>query len=72
MERIGERIRKTRKEKGLTVLQLSQKAYCGERALINIESGETHPHPDDIRWVSKALRVSEEELTKGTDWEVKA
>lgn len=72
MEQIGQRIRKVRKRRGLSQLQLSQKAYCGERALVNVESGKTYPRPDDIRWISKALRVSEEELTKGTDWEVKA
>lgn len=59
---IGERIRKARKQKGLTQPQLGDKVNVSSQVVSNWERGYTTPDSDDITRVAKVLGISTDYL----------
>ncbi len=56
-ERIGRRIRATRKQKGLTQAQLAELIDRTEDAVSNLETGRNYPHVTTLERISKKLSV---------------
>ena len=68
MSELGLKINQTRKQKGISQEKLSEDANINLRTLQRIESGETCPHGDTLKRISKALEIPLEELiTYGLD-----
>ena len=66
MEKLGERIKKLRLEKGI-----KQSALGNQSAISSIERGlgnYKNPTAEILRTIAESLEMSFDELTKGTDW----
>lgn len=64
MEKLGERIKKLRIEKGI-----KQSALGNQSAISSIErSNYENPTAEILRTIAENLEISFDELTKGTDW----
>lgn len=61
-ETFGERLRKVRKEKGLTQLQLSEKAGVQQALICYYEKNKFAPTLTTFEWLCDALGVSATEL----------
>lgn len=59
---IGEKIRRLRKERGLTQSDLADRSGISFRAIQNLESGNRTPRADTIEMISQALGVPPGEL----------
>lgn len=63
---MGERIRLLRKQKGITQIQLSEKAGIGVASLIRYEKGERTPNLEILRKLADALEVPIAYLISGS------
>src|SRR5947209_6888348 len=59
---LGRRVRKLRKQKGLTQKELATKAGLAERTIQWLEAGKTEPQPANLRSLAEALGVEVAEL----------
>ena len=57
------RIRKVRREKGISLVKLAQNAKVSKLTIINIEAARTNPRPETLEKLAKALGVSIDILT---------
>ena len=64
---IGENIRKIRKEKGLTLEELSEKAHIPVISIGRYERGERNPSINTLIDISKALDVTYTDLIEGRE-----
>ena len=55
---IGEKIKKIRKESGLTQKQLAQKLGVSQAAIVQFESEKSNPKIDTLKKIADALNVS--------------
>lgn len=58
----GEILKKLRKERQLTQIELAKISGIGQQTISNIESGRNEPSADSIRLLAVALQVSTSEL----------
>ena len=56
--KLGENILKLRKQQGLSQEQLSEKINVTRQTISNWELGETSPNPEQLKLLSKVLKVS--------------
>ena len=61
---IGEKINELRKEKNMTLLELSKKSGISSATLTNWKLGKTQPQPVDLKKVADALDVDLQELKR--------
>lgn len=61
---IGEEIKKLRKSKGLTLIQLKEITGVSQPLLSQIETGTRNPTPETISKISKGLGISKLYLYK--------
>lgn len=61
-KKLGERIKKLRKEKGLTQEKLAELAKVDPKSIIEIENGKRNPTLRTLNKVSLALKVPLENL----------
>ncbi len=66
-----EEIRHSRKEKGLTQLQLAKISGLSRSSIINFENGYRDPRVKDLRKIAKALDIPIEQLLSGDRQEKK-
>ena len=59
---LGENILKLRKKNGLSQEQLGEKVNVTRQTISNWELNETSPNPEQLKLLSKALKVSIDEL----------
>lgn len=59
---LGENILKLRKKLGLSQEQLGEKVGVTRQTISNWELNETSPNPEQLKLLSKALKVSIDEL----------
>lgn len=59
---LGENILNLRKKNGLSQEQLGEKANVTRQTISNWELNETTPNPEQLKLLSKALKVSIDEL----------
>lgn len=59
---LGQNILKLRKENGLSQEQLGEKTNVTRQTISNWELDETSPNPEQLKLLSKALKVSIDEL----------
>lgn len=59
---LGQKILKLRKKKGLSQEQLGEKTNVTRQTISNWELDETSPNPEQLKLLSKALKVSIDEL----------
>lgn len=57
-KRIGKRLKRIRLEKGLTQVELAQKANMNANYYAKIERGEIKPAPEIYEKIAKALKVT--------------
>lgn len=62
IENFNDRLKKCRKEKGLTQAKLAGKAGMGVATIIRYEKGERVPNLDVINQIAKALEIPIDEL----------
>jgi len=60
----GERLRRTRKERLLTQVELSKMTGVAQDSISALETGKREAHPGTIRKLAKALGVEPTELLK--------
>lgn len=60
--KLGENILKLRKQKGLSQEQLGEKINVTRQTISNWELNETTPNPEQLKLLSKTLKVSIDEL----------
>ena len=60
--KLGENIFKLRKKSGLSQEQLGEKINVTRQTISNWELGETQPNPEQLKLLSKELKVSIDEL----------
>ncbi len=60
--KLGENILKLRKQQGLSQEQLGEKINVTRQTISNWELDETSPNPEQLKLLSKALKVSIDEL----------
>lgn len=65
---IGEKIRKLRKEKKLTIVELADITKLSKTTISDTETGKTNPSNDTILKIAKALNIDIEDLCKGTGY----
>lgn len=63
---IGERIRRLRKEKGLTLSQMSSLCKCSSSLLSQIETGNVNPSLSTMKSIGDALGISLAQLVPDT------
>ena len=63
-------LRQVRMSKGVSLVKLAQAARVSKLTIINMEAGRTHPRPDTIRKIARALRVRPEEVAPETAPEI--
>ncbi len=63
-KKLGENIRRIRKEKPMTQIELCRKLGLDRAYISNIENGKKNPTLTTIEKIAKALTVSIEELMK--------
>lgn len=64
----GEKLRKYRKEKGLTQAELARKAGLGLKTISNYESGSTYPQNREVyKTLARILEVDSDELHNEND-----
>ena len=63
-KKLGENIRRIRKEKGMTQIELCQKLEVDRAYMSNVENGNKNPTLATIEKIAKALSVSLNELIK--------
>ena len=61
---IGEKINELRKEKNMTLLELSKKSGISSATLTNWKLGKTQPQPVALKKVADALDVDLQELKR--------
>lgn len=61
---LGENILKLRKKLGLSQEQLGEKVGVTRQTISNWELNETSPNPEQLKLLSKALKVSIDRTTK--------
>lgn len=61
-EELGEKIKKARKEKGLTQEQLAELAHIDPKTLIKIEGGKRNPTLKTLNKIAIALKVPLQDL----------
>ena len=61
-KRVGEKIRKIRKQKGLTQEQLAELAKIEPRSIVDIEGGKRNPTLKTLNKIVKALETKLAEL----------
>ena len=59
---LGERILKLRKQNGLSQEQLGEQINVTRQTISNWELGETAPNPEQLKLLSKVLKISVDEL----------
>ena len=59
---LGNKILELRKKKGLSQEQLGEKVDVTRQTISNWELGETSPNPEQLKFLSKALDISIDEL----------
>ena len=59
---IGEKIRRVRKQKGLTQEQLAEMIDISSRNLSNIELGNSFPKPETLEKFLKSMKISTQTL----------
>ena len=59
---LGSRLRRRRKELGLSVVQLANRACCTTKSVFNWEQGSHAPHVGKAIAIAKVLKISVEEL----------
>lgn len=64
---IGDKIRRFRKERGLTQSDLADRSGVSFRAIQNIEAGERTPRSDTVEMIAQALGVQPGELLSSTE-----
>ena len=62
IENFNERLKKCRKEKGLTQTKIAEKAGMGVATIIRYEKGERVPNLDVINQIAEALELPIDEL----------
>jgi transcriptional regulator with XRE-family HTH domain len=62
-ERIGQRIAEARKARGLTQLQLAQRAPCSKSLIAQVERGHKPAAPSLTAGAARALEIRLEQLT---------
>ena len=60
--KLGNKILKLRKQKGLSQEELGEKVDVTRQTISNWELGETQPNPEQLKLLSKELNVSIDEL----------
>jgi transcriptional regulator with XRE-family HTH domain len=60
----GERLRRIRKERLLTQLELSKMTGVAQDSISSLETGKREAHPGTIRKLAEALGVEPKELIK--------
>jgi len=63
-KKVGEKIRKLRKEQGLTQEKLAELTNTDPKSIIEIELGKRNPTLKTISKVARALKVRSSELLK--------
>jgi len=56
--KLGERLKKLRKQKGLTQEKLAELAQIDPKSVIDIESGKRNPTLKTLRKITNALKVN--------------
>ena len=62
-----EKIRKMRKQQGLSQEQLAKNSGLSRYSIINFETGRRDPRVKDLKKIAKALNVSVKELISDTE-----
>lgn len=62
--KLGENIRRIRKEKGMSQIELCRKLEVDRAYMSNVENGKKNPTLATIEKIAKALNVSLDELIK--------
>ncbi len=62
-DRVAVSVRRARKKKRLTLVELARKARISKQTVIRIESGKSMPLPETIQKIANALDVSTKTLT---------
>jgi transcriptional regulator with XRE-family HTH domain len=65
--RVGEKIRKLRRERELTQDQLAKKAGLNGRHVNRIEKGHVRPNPDTVNSLARALHIEPSELLRDVE-----
>ena len=60
--KLGEKILELRKKQGLSQEQLGEKINVTRQTISNWELGETSPNPEQLKLISKELKISIDEL----------
>ena len=60
--KLGDKILELRKKQGLSQEELGEKIDVTRQTISNWELGETNPNPDQLKLLSKELKVSIDEL----------
>ena len=60
--KLGEKISELRKKQGLSQEQLGEKINVTRQTISNWELGETSPNPEQLKLISKELKISIDEL----------
>jgi transcriptional regulator with XRE-family HTH domain len=59
---IGDKVKKLRKEQGLTQYQLAVRAFVTPLTIVNLENGNRQPIPAVVKTIADALGVTVEDL----------
>jgi repressor LexA len=62
-QHIGDRIRRLRKERGMSAEKLAGKLNRGSQTVFQWEWGKTSPRYDDLLEIARVLRIDISELT---------
>ena len=66
VEKLGERIRQARVERGMGVRELARKVNCSASMISQIEGGTTNPSVSTLYGISSALGISTDSLIVGS------
>lgn len=68
--KLGDNIFKLRKKQGLSQEKLGEEVNVTRQTISNWELGETSPNPDQLKLLSKALKVSIDELLENEQYNI--